>query len=344
MAVRGMDVSTYQGNIDFDKVKKSGIDFVILRCGTTNGKDNRFEENYIKAKAAGLGVGCYYYTYAKSIEDAENDAINVLSWIEGKQFEYPVYFDIESNNSTLSATKYATEICFTFIDMLTQNGWYCGIYCNEDWLENYLDRELVESSTEIWYARWTLSGEPSLDYSQYGMWQYSSTGSCDGIKGDVDLDICYRDYPKIIKDGGYNGFSKEEELGVSQNSPFYISDGYLYGVSQGMTVEELLETAEFNCQVEVVGAKSYDPVATGMVIKKAESEKSCTVILKGDTNGDGIITSVDFMRVRGHFLGKYTLTGDYYLAADTDWDGKIASTDYVKIRSHYLELTDIYVK
>ncbi len=341
--VRGIDVSVHQGDVDFEKVKQSGIDFVILRCGTTKGKDANFEDNYLKAKAAGLGVGCYYYTYAESIEDVENDAKNVLSWIEGKKLEYPVYFDIESNSSTLGATDMATEMCFTFLDMLAQNGWYCGIYCNEDWLNSYLDRDLIESSTEIWYARWTASGEPDRDYSMYGMWQYSESGTCDGIKGPVDLDICYKDYPQIIKSGGYNGFSKEEDdFYLSENSSFYLKDGYLYGARQGMTVKELIDEAGFNCQVEAVEVSDTSMAATGTVIKKLDGKVSCTVVLKGDTNGDGILSSVDFMRARGHFLGQYTLDGAFYAAADADGNSLISSTDCVKIRSHYLGLTDMY--
>lgn len=96
--VKGIDVSTFQGNIDFKKVKASGIDFVILRAGygrETSQKDAKFEQNYKNAKAAGLKVGAYWYSYADSVEDAKKEAEACISVIKGKQFEYPIYFDLE---------------------------------------------------------------------------------------------------------------------------------------------------------------------------------------------------------------------------------------------------------
>lgn len=343
---QGIDVSVYQGDVDWEAVRASGIDYVILRVGTGKGKDVNFENNYIGAKQAGLDVGCYYYTYATSIEGAEADAIKVLSWIEGKQFEYPIYYDIESNSQTLTATEHATEMCITFIDVLSQNGWYAGVYCNEEWLVAYLDRELLMQVTEIWYARWTSSGEPDRDYAQYGMWQYTDSGRCNGIDGYVDRDVCYKDYPTIIKSGGYNGFEKEKpDFKPSEESGFYIEDGFLFGVSAGMTVEELLLKAEFPFEVTLYdknGAEVSSGLITTGTTVSADFGESCKVIVKGDTDGSGTINSADFMQIRRAFLGLYTLENEYFKAADTDGNGAIGSTDFMQIRRHFLGIFNMY--
>ena len=96
--MKGIDVSKHNGSIDFNAVKASGVEFVIIRAGYgmyDNQKDPKFEENYAKAKAAGLHVGTYWYSYAKSVKEAEIEAEVCLRVIGGKQFDFPIYFDIE---------------------------------------------------------------------------------------------------------------------------------------------------------------------------------------------------------------------------------------------------------
>lgn len=299
----GMDVSVYQGNIDWSKVKESGIDYVILRVGTGKGKDANFEQNYLDAKEAGLDVGCYYYyTYASDVSEAETDARTVLSWIEGKQLEYPVYYDIESEKSQNAAT----DIYFAFADILQQNDWYVGLYCNENWLVNFFDRERIEASAEIWYARWTSDGKPEQNYGKYGMWQYTNTGSCEGIKGPVDLNVCYKDYPSIIKNGGFNGFDNGDYVPFApdENSGFYILNGYIYGGNADMTVEEFLQKANFSREAVL---DSTDTVKTGMSVSAADGEEKYVFILKGDVDCNGKITSTDFMQIRRHFLGTFDI-------------------------------------
>lgn len=100
-STKGIDVSVWQGDIDFAKVKANGIDFVIIRAGygkLTSQKDKYFEQNYSRAKAAGLHVGAYWYSYAQSADDAKKEAQTCISVLKGKQFDYPVYFDIEEKS------------------------------------------------------------------------------------------------------------------------------------------------------------------------------------------------------------------------------------------------------
>lgn len=205
----GIDVSSWQGKIDWQKVKNDGKTFAILRIGTGKGKDTYFEENYLNAKNAGINVGCYFYTYAVTVEEAEKDAETVLSWLDGKQLEYPVFYDME-NSSQLEngiTTDTRTEMCLAFLDKMAENGWYAGTYANGNWFTNYLNKDRLGEEYELWLASWMNSGLPSKDYSsQYGLWQYTDSGKVGGISTAVDLDVAYKDYPTIMKNGGYNGF------------------------------------------------------------------------------------------------------------------------------------------
>ncbi len=205
----GVDVSRWQYDIDWQKVKSDGIDFAIIRIGTTKGKDQYFEDNYKKAKAAGVDLGCYFYTYATTVEEAAADAELVLSWLDGKQLEYPVYYDMEDKVQLGEGmtTALRTKMCMTFLDIMAEKGWYMGVYANQNWFNNYLNEKELGAKYELWLASWMDSGEPTRDYSEkYGMWQYTDKGKVSGISTAVDRDVVYKNYPEIIKTGGYNGY------------------------------------------------------------------------------------------------------------------------------------------
>ena len=202
---KGIDISKWQGNVDFTKVKADGIEFAILRAGygkLADQKDPKFEQNYANAKAVGLPVGCYHYTYAISVIEAEQEANVLLNWLRGKQFEYPVYLDIEDTSIVYLGKNILTDIVCTFCNKLEQAGYFVGVYANKNWLTNYLDYEHIKKYT-IWLAHYTTA----TDYpNPHDMWQFSSTQTVNGISGKVDMNYCYKDFPEIIKSGGYNGF------------------------------------------------------------------------------------------------------------------------------------------
>lgn len=205
----GVDVSSWQGKVDWQKVKSDGKSFVILRIGTGKGKDTYFEENYKNAKSAGLNVGCYFYTYATTVSEAEKDAETVLSWLDGKQLEYPVYYDMENSAQLGSGitTEMRTKMCLAFLDKMWEKGWFAGTYANGNWFSNYLNKAELGKKYELWLASWMNSGLPSRDYSgEYGLWQYTDSGKVNGISTAVDLDVAYKDYPTMMKNGGFNGF------------------------------------------------------------------------------------------------------------------------------------------
>ncbi|MBQ8781095.1 MAG: glycoside hydrolase family 25 protein [Oscillospiraceae bacterium] len=203
-----IDVSRHNGIINWEKVKADGVDGVIIRAGygrLSSQKDSRFEENYAGAKAVGLNVGTYFYTYAKSTDEAETEAEVFLEWIKGKTFELPVYFDIEDQSINHLSRDVLTDICLRWCGRVEKAGYYTGIYANVYWFSRLLDTDRL-SAYDKWLAHW--AEKPAYDESFGGMWQYSSTGRINGINGDVDLNKMYRDYPSVIKRAELNGFKK----------------------------------------------------------------------------------------------------------------------------------------
>ena len=209
--IRGIDVSKWQGNINFQKVKDSGISFVIIRAGygkLSSQKDKYFEENYRKAKAAGLAVGAYWYSYAVSADEAREEAKACLSVIKGKQFEYPVYFDLEEQKQFSKGRTFCDSIVNTFCGELEKNGYFAGLYISRSPLERF-----ISESTAKKYALWVAEYNSKCRYKgDYGMWQYSSKGKVNGISGNCDMNYCYKNYPSVIKKGGFNGYGKKKSL------------------------------------------------------------------------------------------------------------------------------------
>ena len=207
---RGIDISKWNGDIDWDSIKAAGFDFVIIKAGSIVGKDDRFEENYAGARAAGLDVGAYFYTYAKNMEEIAEEAALFLSWLDGKQFEYPVYLDIEEDSMESLGRSLLTDMCASFIETLQREGYFCGIYTNKNWLFNILDTERITTYFDVWYARYKIE-----DIEEWGddwgdrlaMWQFTKDGRIGEHTCNFDFNLVYKDYPTLIKEWGYNGYN-----------------------------------------------------------------------------------------------------------------------------------------
>lgn len=208
----GIDVSKHNGSINWRAVKNSGVDFVIIRTGygkvdNAKQRDQMFNANYSGAKAVGIPVGAYHYSYAKSVAEAVQEAEFMLRVLDGKQFEYPIYFDIEDKSQEALGKQLLTDMCIAFCERIESAGYYAGIYANVDWFTNKLDQKRLEAYDK-WLAHWVKSPKWGAEFC--GLWQYSATGKIDGIKGNVDLNKSYRNYPAIIKKAGLNGFNKSK--------------------------------------------------------------------------------------------------------------------------------------
>lgn len=202
---KGIDISRYQGAPDFSRVKNA-VDFVIMQAGFGKyslQKDEQFERSYSECKKYGIPVGAYWYSYAKSAAEALAEANACLAVIKGKQFEYPVYYDLEEGLAALGQ-KTVSAIAATFCNALEQAGYFAGIYISRIPAQSYLSQEVAAK-----YALWLAEYGSKCNYDgKFGMWQYSSEGRVDGIGGNVDMDYCYEEYPALIKGAGLNGFAK----------------------------------------------------------------------------------------------------------------------------------------
>lgn len=202
----GIDVSQWQGDINFAQVKAAGYDFVIIRAGFgryISQKDPYFEQNYARAKAAGLNVGVYWYSYAVNVAQAQEEAKVCLEAIKGKQFEMPIYFDLEERDAFARGKTVCSDMVKAFCNTLEKAGYFAGLYISRSPLQTFITDEVAKR-----YALWIAEYNSRLNYSgDYGMWQYSSSGRVSGIIGNVDMNHCYIDYPKMIKEGGFNGFT-----------------------------------------------------------------------------------------------------------------------------------------
>lgn len=188
---RGIDVSNYQGIVDWDMVKAAGIDFAILRVGPVYGKpDDSFERNAAECERLSIPYGVYYYSYARSVADANKEADRTLAWLGGHHPSLPVYYDLEDNyilqDPNFSKDKLA-QIAQTFCNRMEAVGFKSGIYANLNWLNNYLDSPSLSG-----YDHWVAQYNWRCDYAgSYSFWQYSSSGNVPGVNGRCDMNYCF---------------------------------------------------------------------------------------------------------------------------------------------------------
>lgn len=210
MCVQGIDVSHWQGKIDFEKVKKENdIEFVILHAGYGKSalqEDSNFQKNYYNAKKAKLNVGAYWVSYAcdkKYVQsEAEAEAQAFMEVIKGKEFEYPVYLDLEQKAQFENGMDFCSDVVKYFCNALEKNRYFAGLYMSCSQLQEYIDPKTAKR-----YSLWIAEYNAKCSYSKpYGIWQKSNTGKVKGISGDVDLDECHVNFPDIIKRNGLNGF------------------------------------------------------------------------------------------------------------------------------------------
>lgn len=210
--IKGIDISSWQSGLDMASVKKAGYEYVILRGGFTGygesrskNKDNCFEGFYRQAKKVGLGVGCYWYSCADSTAQGKAEAEYLYTnCLKGKQFEYPIYLDVEDNTWQARNKKGVTDAIIAFCEYLEAKGYFVGVYASLSWFNNKIDTSRLKAYTK-WVACWSDSA-PKVSFNAFDMWQDSDDGRAGGKR--IDTDISYVDFPTVIKQAGLNGFSK----------------------------------------------------------------------------------------------------------------------------------------
>ena len=221
--IKGIDVSKYQGRIDWPAVRADGVEFAMVRAGYgmyAHQKDPYFGQNVQGAQTAGVHVGAYHYSYAQSVEDARREAELFLSWIAPYSLDYPVAFDIEDSSQEGLSSETLTQIVETFCGIVEAAGYYTMVYANKYWLQHKLIYDRIKR-WDIWLAHYAAV----TDYDkEHGIWQCSSREQIAGISGNCDLDWSYRDYPALIREQGLNGFAPEQSAPEESPTVYHVGD------------------------------------------------------------------------------------------------------------------------
>ena len=273
----GIDVSRYQGSVNWAQVAAAGKQFAIVRIGSSNSGglyvDPYFLQNVSGAHAAGLRVGAYYYTYARTQSAVADELSTFLNVLQGLQLEYPVFVDVEDASLTDLGRTRLTGLVRYAMDILYQRKWYGGWYSYTNYINSYLNAaELAD------YPLWVADYRASLGYSgRYAMWQYSGSGRVNGIAGACDLDRSYRDFLPDIRAGGFNNYGPGGPL--MQNT-----DRYTLVVFNART--EYFYTPNFN---DVVG---YLPLGRYRVTQRSTQKYNGYDWVIFDYNGGSYWTAL----------------------------------------------------
>lgn len=220
-----LDISGHQKGFDYFKFKANNPNIlgVILRVGFTGWgrakskqKDEMFDEHYAGFRRVGLPIGVYWYSCAVTVAEAQEEARLTLQYVQGKQLDYPIYFDTENDHDINAAgasqvsqamlpRNTLTSITIAYCEEIEKAGYYVGIYASSSWFRDRLDLSRL-TSYDKWVAHYGVNS-PGVNFT-YGMWQFTNKAPVEGYRGYVDLNWCTRDYPNIIKRAGLNGYKK----------------------------------------------------------------------------------------------------------------------------------------
>ena len=287
MAVKAIDISTWQRDIDFAKVKASGITAVMIRAGygrETSQKDSQFENHYAGAKAAGLKVGAYWYSYANSTADAEQEAAACLACVKGKSFDLPIYYDLEEGWQTTLGRSALTAMAQSFCEGIKKGGYRAGVYANLNWFNNYLDYSALKAKYSIWLAQWSSSYSLNCD-----IWQYADNGDVPGISGSVDMNIIEN---TSIIGGSSSGGSTEKGDTCNLTFHYLAQTGYTNKGDQVKTIQRLLNSMGYKgSNGKALDVDGIFGANTGYAVKAYQKAAGLTV--------DGIVGVATWKKITG---------------------------------------------
>lgn len=229
---KGIDVSEFQPNIDWAKVRTAGIEFAMLRAGYGNNHiDGEFIRNATGCTASGIPFGVYWFSYALTADDAAREAAQCIASVKPYNVAYPIAYDLEydsvtyakKNGVTMDKTL-ATACAKAFCEAVKAAGYTPAVYMNCDYSKNMFD--LSQLPCDIWYAYY----QPEPDRTGISIWQCANNGSVDGISGRVDMDISYKDYGAAVSAAP----AATTETSASVSAPDYpLPSGYYFGPKSG---------------------------------------------------------------------------------------------------------------
>ena len=287
MSMKGLDVSEFQGEVDWERVKAAGYQFAMLRAGYGfSTVDKQFKRNASECNRIGLPIGAYWFCYAISPQTAVQEADGCISTISGYRLDYPVCYDIEHASVAYAAgegvtmtANLAKNLVQSFCNRIEAKGYYAMFYTNKNFLDTYLGSSLP-GRYAFWYARYN----DSFDGTNCGIWQYSSQGNVPGISGNVDLDEGFIDYAPVIKSAGLNHLSEDSPAPSPSPAPEYIT----YVIQPGDTLSEIAQRygTTVSTLTSLNGISDPNKIYAGNTLKVPESEGGSAqyyTIRPGDT-------------------------------------------------------------
>lgn len=306
--IKCIDVSEWQGDINWKKVKASGISCAILRAGfgrEASQVDSEFEQNYKNAKAAGLKLGVYWYSYADSLEDAEREAEACIAVLKGKSFELPVFYDMEESFQTAFGKKTLTAMVKKFMQMVSKAGFSTGVYANLNWFSNYLDYSALYGRCYIWLAQYHTQAQLKCD-----MWQYTSSGTVSGISGGVDMNIIYKEAliqgAKDEPTSTMGGVDKDENFETAGLQALLMLANRLGIISQ--TISPLDNKCGKMTKAAILQMKKHLKMKGDYTVDLTFIRKTYQAIVDelsvvGDINGDGKVNIRDATALQKRIAG-----------------------------------------
>ena len=200
MEIKGIDVSEFQGNIDWEKVKSSDIKYAIIKFGNIydydeNYLDSKFEINYKKCQELGIKTGIYIYNYCNSVNTLKKSLEWVFEKLDNKKLEMPIYLDMEDKDIQGETVETLTNICNEFANYIKNKGYKAGVYANVNWLKNELNPNEFDKDISVWAAQYYKECQYT---GKYDIWQYTSSGKVDGVSGNVDMNYFYGELEENI--------------------------------------------------------------------------------------------------------------------------------------------------
>lgn len=231
---KGMDVSEWQGKIDWAKAKADGIEYAVIRCGYGSDKtkydDKYWEYNVSECERLGIPYGVYLYSYAEDLNDAKSEAEHTIRLLKGHHPSLPVYYDLEDKTVESAGKSMISQMARTYCDKVSAAGYRVGIYASRSWWTSYLNTATFDNSS---WSKWIAEWGSKCNYSQsYDMWQCTSTGSVNGVSGNVDLNFwmlkTYDEQPVEVSDSNIISYSSHMQTFGWQNT---VPNGYQTGVT-----------------------------------------------------------------------------------------------------------------
>lgn len=268
--IKGIDVSEFQGSIDWAKVKDAGIKFAIIKLGNiydtdANYKDSKFDANYKNARANGIKVGAYIYNYCNTVDNLKKGLDWAFEKLAGKELDLPVYLDMEDKTIAVETVDSLTNQCNEFAKIVKEKGYKAGVYANLNWLKNELNPSKFDKDISVWVAQYYKECQYE---GKYDIWQYTSSGKVSGISGNCDMNYLYNE--DIMEE---TSATVEDKKSIDELANEVIDGKW----GDGQDRKTNLEKAGYD----------YDAVQNRVneILKEKDNKKSVTEVAKDVING-----------------------------------------------------------